>query len=110
VVTSTLAKFARQTFPINGIGSVTLVPARRTLLIVFGSLFFLIGIINAANGGGNASVPFFVIGAISIFVALSRKSGLLIKTASGDIRAMEGSEQTLKRVQDAIEQAATIRG
>jgi hypothetical protein len=109
-VTRTLAKFPSQTFPINGIGSVTLLPPKKAGLLVFGGILALIGIIALANGGGGGGAFFLVCGFVVIGVALSKKHGLFIKTASGDVRAMEGDETTLERVKQAIERAATMRG
>jgi len=118
IVTRTLAKFPSQTFPINGIGSVTLVAPRRAGWIIGATFFGLIGfmILMGSSSGGNdgsgAGVGVFllVLGGIFFVVAFMKEHGLFIKTASGDARAMEGSPAMLNKVKDAIERAATMRG
>jgi hypothetical protein len=110
VITRTLAKFKSQTFPINGIGSVTLLPPKRAGMIIFGSILALLAI-GAFSGGTAGGGMFFLIFAGVVFaIAFSRNHGLFIKTASGDVRAMEGDEKVLETVKQAIERAATMRG
>ena len=112
VVTRTLAKFQNQTFPINGIGSVTLVPPRNTGLIIFGAMLLLSGLkLMFSPWGGGLGVLFLCCSGLFFWIAFTRKHGLVIKTASGDVRAMEHSDAAvLNTVKQAIEHAATMRG
>jgi hypothetical protein len=111
VVTTTLAKFPSQTFPINGIGSVTITAPRYGGWIMGAALFGVLAICVSGTGGISAFGLFlFILAGLFIFIGFSKKSGLIIRTASGDARAMEGDGKTLDAIKRAIEQAATIRG
>lgn len=117
LITRTLAKFPSQTFPINGIGSVTLAPPSRgawiggAVICGFIAIMIFAGASSGDDGSGAAvGFIFLIVGIIFGFVAHSKEPGLLIKTASGDVRAMEGEEKTLEIVKQAIERAATMRG
>jgi hypothetical protein len=111
VITRTLAKFEGQTFPINGIRSVTLVAPRIARMIIFSAVLLAIGVSMLSNGGDGLGV-FFVVSSLALFLlALSRKHRLLIRTARGDVRAMEHRDQTiLGTVKEAIERAAIMHG
>jgi hypothetical protein len=111
VITGTLAKFGGQTFPINSIGSVTLVAPKIAKMIIYAIVLLIVGVTILGNGGGGTGV-FFVVSSVMVFLmAFSRKHGLLIRTASGDVRAMEHRDQTiLGAVKEAIERAGTMRG
>lgn len=111
-VTRTLAKFPSQTFPINGIGSVTLTEPKRTGWIIFALFFGLLTFtsFNAGPDTAGVGIFFLVLCGICAWVAFSKKHALFIRTASSDTRAMEGSMATLSKIKDAIEKAATARG
>jgi len=67
------------------------------------------GAVTGGSGGGGGFLVFCGLG--MFFFAASRKHGLVIKTASGDVRAMESKDSNaLVKVKAAIERAATIRG
>jgi hypothetical protein len=112
VVTKTLAKFPSQTFPINGIGSVTLVPPKRGAAIVWAVIFGAIALVsfNAGSDGVGAGIFFLILCGIAALVAFGKSHELFIRTASSDTRAMEGNAKTLNQIKGAIEKAATIRG
>lgn len=112
VITTTLAKFPRQTFPINGIGSVTLVPPKRGVATFFAILFGFISLACFFSGSDGAGVGlfFFILAGVAAIVAIAKRHALFIRTASSDTRAMEGDHDTLNRVKSAIETAATVRG
>ena len=111
VVTRTLAKFKSQTFPINGIGSVTLVaPKASVLMIIFGVVLGIFCFFAFSADEGGFGLFLLVCSGGLFFGAFSKQHGLFIKTASGDVRAMEGDEKTLETVKQAIERAATMRG
>jgi hypothetical protein len=111
VITRTLAKFEGKTFPINGIRSVTLVAPRIAKPMIFAVVLLTIGVSMLTNFGSGIG-GFFVVSSVALFlIAVSRKHGLLIRTARGELRAMEHRDQTiLGTVKEAIEHAATMRG
>src|SRR5208282_3278179 len=112
LITRTLAKFPSQTFPINGIGSVTVATANGVLWFIGAAVFLVSGIaVIGSSVDGNPIGIFPILGAFALFiVALKQKDGLLIKTSSGDVRAMVGDKKKLEIVKQAIERAATMRG
>lgn len=117
VVTKTLAKFPSTTFPINEIGSVTVVEPDRSgkmaaaaILGFIGICFFVAGF---SNGGACfvVAVVLFCVTAIIYLAAKNLPYTLTIRTASGDSRAMFTTNlQHLLQVKEAIETAATMRG
>lgn len=117
VVTKTLAKFPATTFPINGIGSVTVVEPYRSDKMAAAAIFGVIGVCFFVAGfsrGGVCFVAAVVLFCITALIYLSAKDlpyTLIIRTASGDSRAMSTSNrQYLLQVKEAIEIAATMRG
>ncbi len=111
-VTRTLAKFPSQTFPINGIGSVTLAEPKRAGWIILAFIFGAIALIffSAGSDAAGVGVFFIILCAVFALIAFSKRHALFIRTASSDTRAMDGDVATLSKIKDAIEKAATARG
>lgn len=110
-VSKTLVRVEGTSYPVNGIGSVFVekpnIVGTYLLAIVFGSTSF--ACITANNGGGTllsliAAVAFLA-------VALTRPSILVLRTASGDQKALRSRDQNeLLTVKRAIEEAVARRG
>gem|GEM_PF-3644954 len=78
-ITNTLAKIRGVSYPINGIGSVRIVPPDRSKAILWGVVFLVLGFVTPL---------FFVGAALAVLVAISKTYALIIRTASGDSTAL----------------------
>ncbi|WBV43333.1 DUF6232 family protein [Pseudoroseomonas cervicalis] len=101
-VSTTLIKVGKVTYPINGIGSVLIDREPLAPFVGLGLLCLGLSLISAWFLAG---VAWAVIG------AFLRKSILVLRTASGDQKALvERNDARLVKIKEAIERAVVERG
>ena len=109
-VTSTLVRIDDASYPINGIGSVFIKPAKRTPSVLLAVLFLLVAIKSSQSDAGFAEGAILV-AMVCAVAAVMAKNGLILRTGSGDQRALAAhGRRTLLEVKAAIEQAVALRG
>lgn len=112
-VSRTTLRVKRKTYSIAGIGSVEVqrgkVRAAVNLMIVSGiaSAIILSSSDHTIRGWGYGLAILAALFAISALVQPHR---LMIRTASGELQAMDGKKAELQRVKEAIEKAFSLRG
>lgn len=112
IVTKTLAKFPSTTFPINGIGSVSVIKPKVAGKVIGGIIALAIAL-PAFSSSNSFGLGVIALGVSAIFFWKAYRAPyiLVIRTASGDSRAMETPDyEYLAQVKRAIETAATLRG
>lgn len=110
VVTKTLVKVAETSYPMNGIGSVRIMEPSRAVLCLVAGAFVWIGIW-LAQDRFLVGVACWAIAAVIVWIVAKMESALVLRTASGDQKALlSRDEHFLRRVQAAIEQGVAQRG
>ena len=117
MITRTLARFGDASYPVNGIGSVSIDPPSRGVLMFFAVALGLLILVIFAGGGDHLRdtmpmlMPMIFLDVILVFAAASRPYRLKLRTASGDQTAMTATSKTnLQRIKVAIEHAVVKRG
>ena len=109
-VTPTLVRIDDASYPINGIGSVFIKPAKRTLPVLLAILFLLVAVVFSQSDTGLAGGAILLTFVCAVAAVLA-KNGLILRTSSGDQRALAArGRRTLLEVKAAIEQAVALRG
>ncbi len=110
LITTTLARFGRTSYPIASIGSVRIDSPRRIAQYVIGALLIILGFFGLSQDSG---WPWFVmiLGAFLIVRAFGLPHKLMLRTASGDQQAYNSRKLgDVEAVKAAIEKAVTSRG
>ena len=117
MITKTLARFGDTSYPVNGIGSVSIDPPRRGLVIFLAIALGLFILLIFAGGADHLRdtmpilMPMIFLDVLLVLAAASRPYRLKLRTASGDQTAMTATSTTnLQRIKVAIEQAVAKRG
>ena len=120
VITKTLARFGSTSYPINGIGSVSIAENSKRGGRVFGAIicgiltFISFGSFNSADPGPGVTfgVIFTALTAMFVFGAFAGPDfSLMLRTASGDAQALKSKDGgEVQRIKDAIERAVSLRG
>jgi hypothetical protein len=120
IITETTARFWNATYPIANIGSVT-VETRRlpnriaAVIFILGAVLALYGV---ADPQRRFAVIFLIAGAVAMLTGIvigalrrKREAILVLKTSSGDVRALASRDMALvEDVKTAIEDAFDVRG
>src|SRR6187200_1648867 len=110
LITTTLARFGKTSYPIASIGSVRVDRPDRTGLIVGCIVAVVIGLIALAQASG-WGVLALIVGAALLVRAFAIPHKLMLRTASGDQQAFESTKlDDVEAVKAAIEKAVTLRG
>jgi len=109
-ISKTLARFGGVTYPINGIGSVLIVPPNRTGAIVLAVMAAAIFVVSLNNNNSGLGIGAVVVGLVAAALAFRMPFKLVLRTASGDQQATVGDIATLSAIKAGIERAVIARG
>ena len=110
VVSTTLVQVGQTSYPVNGIGSVSIRKPTNIAAILIGGSLVLGGLMNIKSESG-FGVTVIVFGAIVLVLAFTAASELIIKTAGGEITLLSSrNSEYLLKIKGSIEQAVAQRG
>ncbi|BCW88012.1 hypothetical protein sos41_11500 [Alphaproteobacteria bacterium SO-S41] len=107
-ISRTLARFGSTSYPIAGIGSVFISKEKNTAGIILGVAIMLFGAVSLKNLWGFGLLVLGI--ALAIWASRDHTSRLMLRTASGDQQAFEGTVAQVAEIKAAIEQAVQLRG
>jgi Family of unknown function (DUF6232) len=112
LVTKTLVKVGSVSYPVNGIGSVLVSkPKVGVIALIFGGVLGLLALGMFSNRDTGIGLVFLAVGAGLIYSAFNKPSILILRTSSGDQKALsDKNTKLLEEVKNAIETAVIKRG
>lgn len=110
-ITKTMARIGETSYPINGIGSISVV-AGEDKGMGFWAVAVICGVIGLFSLPSGFGVVMVLVAGILVVAALNQKKEfhLVFRTASGDTQALTSEDRSyLERVKNAVEQAVAAR-
>jgi Family of unknown function (DUF6232) len=109
-VTTTLVRIGPTSYPVNGIGSVSVKPRKIKWKAAIVAALIGFVMIGSKDGAAAGAVVLTIATALAIY-ALTRPDILVLRTASGDQDALASRDKDLmNKLKAAIEVAVTKRG
>jgi Family of unknown function (DUF6232) len=112
IVTKALVRIGGVSYPVNGIGSVLVQKPKPSVLFFISGILVAVPGVAVLFGEGNFSGLIAVgLGAICMYLAFSKPSTLVLRTASGDQNVLQNKDtELLQKVKKAVETAVVRRG